>query len=180
MCFWMLDEISLKKSIDYDAAQDKILGISQKKNSTELDFESGALVLLVSGLKTYWRQAFAYFFVKSAMHSNSLFSVIIQAIEKLAEIGLEVIVISSDQGSNFTGLLSLMKVSKEQEQTLFNDLRQGLCKGSKGTMKYLFNKLILKARGSKRVPLHSEIILCKGRGWSKDRSSHLFCTMISN
>jgi len=113
VCVLMADELSLKRGVEYNASRDTVTGIVAKRDKV-YDYVDGALVLMVAGLKTYWRQAFSYFFVQNAMPSERMQSLIFEALDKLKNIGLKVLVISSDQGSNFTSTINQLGVSKEQ------------------------------------------------------------------
>ena len=111
VCALMMDEISLKKQVDYSAVQDRVVGLKQEND--QVKYQKGALLFLVNGLCSHWRQAFAYFFIEKAMTSGELLPLVKTAMDKLEEIGLHVKVISSDQGSNFCGLLSSLGVNKD-------------------------------------------------------------------
>ncbi len=113
-CTLMLDELSLRKSVDYDATQDIVMGLSRNDDNDDLAFDSGALVLLTSGLKGYWRQAFSFYFVKNAMSAEKLLHVITAALDSLEDAGLDVRVLCADQGSNFTALFGLLGVTIEK------------------------------------------------------------------
>ncbi len=114
MCTMMMDEITLKAGVDYDAANDKVLGIKAANAQGKNVFLKGALLFVVSGLKSHWRQAFSYFFIQNAMKTDSLRPLVLEALSKLEEIGLKVKVLCSDQGSNFMSLLSSLLVTKEK------------------------------------------------------------------
>ncbi len=109
ICTLMMDEVSLKRGLEYDSKQDKVIGVNSKG-----EYESGALVLLASGLKKYWRQAFSYHFVKNNMPAESLVPILLQSLSELKALGLKVVVICSDQGSNFWSLLSILGVDKDK------------------------------------------------------------------
>ncbi len=105
----MMDEVSLKKHVDYDATEDRVVGILSNG-----ELATGALVFMVAGLKAHWRQAFAYFFVKNAVNSHHLQGLLFEALEKLEEAGLDVRAASADQGSNFSSLFAHLNCSRER------------------------------------------------------------------
>ncbi len=53
-----MDEISLKKSIDYDASLDQVQGLLRGQKGA---YATVALMFLVSGMKMHWKQAFVFF-----------------------------------------------------------------------------------------------------------------------
>ncbi len=113
ICVLMLDEISLKERIDYNATIDKVVGLAPSHGS-KMEFTTNSLVLLVSGLRGHFRQAFAHFFWKNAVPGEKVHAIVLEALDKLEEIGLTVKVITADQGSNFIALLNLLGVSKRK------------------------------------------------------------------
>ncbi len=114
------DEISLKKSIDYDAGDDKLLGLYRDPNGG-LQFHTGALFLLVAGIKGYWRQAFSYSLVRNPMKAEDLKPLLFGALQKLEETGLRVKVFATDQGSNFWSFMLQLGVTEKQPYFLHND-----------------------------------------------------------
>ncbi len=113
ICSLIFDEISLKKSLEYDPAQDKVFGIQEIKEGARI-YSTGALVFLVAGMKIRWKQAVSYFFVKNAMPAEKLLELLKKVLEELKSVGLTVKTVVSDQGSNFSALLSLLQVSREK------------------------------------------------------------------
>ena len=98
-----MDEVSLKKHLDYYRAQDRVVGALDAEGKVPA---TAATVFMVNGVLNKWRQAFSYFFVKNCMPSKSLVQAVRQALDILTQIGLEVVAVVSDQGSNFNGLRS--------------------------------------------------------------------------
>ncbi len=58
ICTLSMDEISLKKSIDYDASLDQVQGLLRGQKGA---YATVALMFLVSGMKMHWKQAFVFF-----------------------------------------------------------------------------------------------------------------------
>ncbi len=117
----MIDEISLKRFLSHSMAEDKVMGLVTKTDEeTDKRHATGALVFLVSGLRSYWRQSISYYFIKNAMSGDSLKPIVMQVIKRLSEIGLHIMALSTDQGSNFLALLALLGVT--EERPIFEDL----------------------------------------------------------
>ncbi len=109
----LLDEISLREHCQYDQNEDKIIGVKRQKDGS-FSYMSYALVTMVTGLKAKWRQTLSYFFSKGGMNAQELMNVVHKTITKLDEVGIKVMNVTCDQGSNNTSLLSLMNVSPDK------------------------------------------------------------------
>ncbi len=109
----LADEISLKEHCDYDLKEDKIYGVKQVggEGGDRTAYVSHALVLMVSGVRKLWKQAVAYFFTESGMPGQDLQKIIKECISRLTNCGLAVLNVTSDQGGNFTSLLSRLEVT---------------------------------------------------------------------
>ncbi len=108
VCTLMIDEISLKKSIDYDASLDQVQGLVKGQKGA---YAMGALVFQVVGMKQPWKQAFSFFFIENAMDHSKLIDLVSSAMDKLSEVGLDVHALSSDMGSNFRSMLDQLGVT---------------------------------------------------------------------
>jgi hypothetical protein len=106
----LADEVSLKELCDYDIQEDMVFGVKRAENG-ELFYPSSALVLMVTGVRAKWRQAVAFFFTKNAVPAAKLIPIVLECITKLQNNGLTVVNFTSDQGSNFSALLTLLGVS---------------------------------------------------------------------
>ncbi len=84
VCTLMIDEISLKKSIDNDASLDQVQGLLRGQKGA---YATRALVFLVSGMKLPWKQAFSFFCVKNVMDHSQLIALVSSALDKLRESG---------------------------------------------------------------------------------------------
>ncbi len=113
ICCMMLDEISLKERVDYNASTDKVVGFSPCSGA-KVEFTTNSLVLLVSGVRGHFRQAFAHFFWKNAIPGEKVLAIVHEALDKLKEIGLTVKVITTDQGPNFVSLFNQLGVHKKK------------------------------------------------------------------
>ncbi len=113
ICCLMMDELSLKEHVEYNTTRDKVIGFSPC-GGDKLEFATGSLVLLVSGLRGHFRQVLAHFFWKNAIPGDKLLSLVCEALDILKSVGLTVKVLSADQGSNFVSLYNLLGVTKKK------------------------------------------------------------------
>ena len=68
ICSLIGDEISLRKSVDYSASFDKVFGVGKKEEEDK--FHTGALVLMVAGLQSRWKQTVSFEFTKNVMPAD--------------------------------------------------------------------------------------------------------------
>jgi len=107
-CVLMLDEIAVRKCLEYDKGLRSFVGhISQEmcshscEGSTVSSFElaSHALVVMVRGLTTNWKQVVAYYLTGSSVEGHILWGVMKQIIEYLNSVQINVRAVVCDMGS---------------------------------------------------------------------------------
>ena len=140
-CVLIADEISLKKGIEYSRGEDKVFGVMPSKgfggatiggesqdlaggtrggsNQNVATHVNSALVLMVGGLRKKWKQAFYYTFSSSPISADNLKIIIERALHELKKVGLNVFVLSSDQGTNFAALKRNLGVTRRRPFFLF-------------------------------------------------------------
>ena len=103
-CSLIADEISLKKAVEYSASFDKVFGVTNKDDKNE--FQTGALVFMVAGLRNRWKQTVSFKFMKNAMPAEEVAATVLQTLVELKKAGLNVVSFCSDQvQSHFTSQL---------------------------------------------------------------------------
>ncbi len=103
------DEISLREMCNYDQGDDQILGI-QRNEKGSIILPSSALVFMINGIRKPWKQTLCYFFSKGPVPGNTLKELVNTCIQKLKRIGITVVNMTSDQGSNFSSLLNQLAI----------------------------------------------------------------------
>lgn len=120
-CILCLDEISLKSHLYYDISRDKIVGFQTSLNGTSTDIASSALTVMVRGLASNWKIPLAYFFYKTSATSDDLKDILFKTVRRCKSIGLNVMGVVSDQGSNFQKLVKTLNVTDENPIFLIDD-----------------------------------------------------------
>ncbi len=69
---------------------------------------------MARGILQKWKQPVAYYLVNESCGSTHLKNILQEAISHLEHMGLQVVSVVSDQGSNFMSLLKSLNVSKER------------------------------------------------------------------
>ncbi|KAI4468165.1 thap domain-containing protein 9 [Holotrichia oblita] len=99
-CILCIDEMTLKTFLFYHRSKDTIIGFHETIQRSYVP-ANNALVLMIRGVNVNWKQPFAYFFTCSSCPVNDLKIIIFNAINKLIQIGFNVLALVSDQGTNF-------------------------------------------------------------------------------
>jgi len=118
LCALVLDEMAIKESVTYNCETDSIEGLEDfgRHGSTKY-VANHALVFMARGLTTHWKQAVGYYLSSGPIKSEVLKSLILDAIDNLENIGLNIKVVISDQGSGnrkaFESLLGVTDVAPQ-------------------------------------------------------------------
>ena len=96
-CALTLDEMSITPSVEYDTRTGRLMG------EVSLPGHSGkathAMVFMLSGISTRWKQTVGYYFTGNSVYSSALKPIILNIVRRAAEIGLRVISVTSDMGA---------------------------------------------------------------------------------
>ena len=121
LCTLCMDEVSLKTHLFYSIKSDKIIGLEDFCLYRTNKVATSALVLLLQSISGNWKQPIAYYLVNGGCPRDELESIIKGAIDKVESIGLNVVVVLSDMGSNFYSLALHLNVTPEQPWFIHND-----------------------------------------------------------
>jgi hypothetical protein len=124
ICTLCMDEISLKTNLFYDIPGDKIVGLEDFGGSYRTNkVATSALVFLVRSITGNWKQPLGYVLVNGACHKDEAERLMKEAIDKLDAIGLKVLVIMSDMGSNFQSLVNHLNITPENPWFIHNNTK---------------------------------------------------------
>ncbi len=115
VCSLMIDEISLKKNLQYDSQNDVIVGYEDFGGQFERskEYAGNALVFMLRGLASNWNQPVGYVFTRTACKAEVVQALISECLDKCKESGCDVKVVVSDQGTNFQSLVRKLGVTPE-------------------------------------------------------------------
>ena len=116
LCVLLLDEMSLKESMNYNPEKDYIEGLEDFGSHGRTKYVANhATVFMARGITAHWKQAVGYCLSSGPIDSSMLKSLVLECVDKLSSAGFEVKVILGDQGSNnrkmFESLLGVTKSS---------------------------------------------------------------------
>ena len=115
ICTLLMDGISLKSNIFYDSSKEHLIGLDDYWDKTSSGLvATSALVFMVRGVLFNWKQLVAYYLVHESSKSNELRKILREAFNHLASLGLYIVALVSDQGSNFQKFIAEEHVSPDR------------------------------------------------------------------
>ncbi|CAB3977246.1 THAP domain-containing 9 [Paramuricea clavata] len=121
LCIILMDEISLKSHLFYDCSKDKVLGLEDLGDEiTSHKLATSAIVLMARGIIENWKQPPACYLVNESCSSDIVKEKLTDAITKLENIGLNVLGVGSDIGSNFQKFVREMGITPENPWFIHN------------------------------------------------------------
>ena len=121
LCTLCMDEISLKTHLFYTIKSDKIIGLEDFSLYRTNKVASSAVVLLLRSISGNWKQPVAYYLVNGGCPRDELESIMKGAIDRVESIGLNVVAVLSDMGSNFHSLALHLNIAPEHPWFIHND-----------------------------------------------------------
>lgn len=113
-CIILIDEMSIKSSLTYKRQFQTVCGFVDLGNKIQCPKQANsALVIMLSGLRKKWKQPLAFYFTKGSCPATDLDNIIRGCIKQVSDCGLEVMGLTSDQGSNFSKYFRLQKVTPD-------------------------------------------------------------------
>lgn len=111
ICTVVFDEISIKEELNYNAKLDIIDGYESARTDESRQFANHALVFMLRGVITNWKQVVAYYFRGNTIPEGWMKSTLLSVIEKVLSCGLTVIATVCDQDPKNQGLLTSLGVT---------------------------------------------------------------------
>ena len=115
LCLISFDEISLKSNIFYQSNTDELVGLEDFGDGIKTNcVASSAIVFMARGVVDNWKQPLAYYLVNESCSSTKVREKLEELIDKVESIGLNVVGLVSDIGSNFQKLVKEMGITPEK------------------------------------------------------------------
>ena len=97
----VMDEMAIKEALLYNAEMDALEGFEDFGRLGKTKFVANhALVFMVRGLTSKWKQPVGYFLSSGPMTGATMKELLCECIQKVTDVGLNVKVLIGDQGSN--------------------------------------------------------------------------------
>ena len=121
-CSLMLDEMQVRKSLEYDKGLCSFIGcvtdvVSSVKatQSSEINLASHVLVFMVRGVTTKWKQVVAYYLTGDSVSGAIMWNMTRSIIGELAIIGANVKAVVSDMGSSNRAMWKVLGVQATKD-----------------------------------------------------------------
>lgn len=114
-CMISFDEMSIKKWLTYNSAQDKVEGYQDLGGERRAPkFATHALVMMARGLQSNWKQPLCYFLSAGPMKATELKNMLISVIKSTLNAGLDVKGIVCDQGTSNQSVFKKLGITTEK------------------------------------------------------------------
>jgi hypothetical protein len=121
LCIISFDEMSLKSHLDYVTNKDVLIGLEDFGDGEKTScLATSAIVFMARGICENWKQPLAYFLVNEVGNNEIVKEKLFQIIDKVESIGLSVLAVVCDIGSNFQKLFQELNIAYESPSFLQN------------------------------------------------------------
>lgn len=142
-CVLLFDEISIKKSLDYNEKLDLIEGYEDLGDlGRNKDIGNHALVFMARGLYGNWKLPLAYFISGGPVKSGNLQKLVLACLDKMETLNLSTNAIICDQGANNRAVFGKLGVTKMQPYFIYNDKKMFCIHDVPHLMKNVRNTLL--------------------------------------
>ncbi|CAG5048305.1 unnamed protein product [Parnassius apollo] len=117
----MIDAMSLKAHLFFNIKEDKITGFHEIEGLQSPEPAKNALVIMVRGIFVNWKQPISYALISECRNYEEINKWIDKVLQKLFEIGLNVRIFVSDQGSDLWKAAKQRSVSIERPYFFMNN-----------------------------------------------------------
>lgn len=117
LCTIVFDEVSLTPNLTYNEKNDQIVGFVDVAGERKLKLCDHALVFMLRGICSSWRQSVAYYFCEGTVSAPELQNILKQIVPAVAETGVTPLGLVCDQGSTFR---TAIKAIREDTRRLRN------------------------------------------------------------
>ncbi|CAH0730590.1 unnamed protein product, partial [Brenthis ino] len=122
LCTIVFDEIALTPHLTYNERTDEINGFVDVAGNRKMRFCDHALVFMIRGVCSSWRQTVAFYFCEGTVSSASLQNILKQLVEQVAQTGLIPLGLVCDQGSTFRSAIKSLREMTIQKCSHQNEI----------------------------------------------------------
>lgn len=116
----IFDEVKIRPDLEYDRHGDIIDGFSQINKERFSNIANYLTVFMIRGIFQQFKYMVAYHASNTTMNGNQLTEILLDTIKILSEVGLNVVAMVCDQGSNNRKAFNLLNISINQPYFLYN------------------------------------------------------------
>ncbi|XP_052745477.1 uncharacterized protein LOC128199528 isoform X2 [Bicyclus anynana] len=125
LCTIVFDEISLTPHLTYNEKSDEIYGFVDVAEERKKRFCDHALVFMVRGICSPWRQCIAFYFCEGTVSAAALQNIIKQLVSQTVLTGLIPIALVCDQGSTFRTAIKAFREDTVRNRNIQNIKNDG-------------------------------------------------------
>uniref|UniRef100_A0A146L106 Transposable element P transposase n=1 Tax=Lygus hesperus TaxID=30085 RepID=A0A146L106_LYGHE len=121
ICTLVFDEVSIKKNLQYNVGQDKIVGVVDRGLSRKNVIANQALVAMVKGTVTSWKQVVGHWFTSGVEPATCIHEAVYQCLDQLTSAGLRIKLLICDQGAKNRSVVKRMGITAEMPYFMFQE-----------------------------------------------------------
>lgn len=114
------------QNLTFNEKKDEINGFVDVAGDRKMKLCDHALVFMIRGVCTSWRQAVAFYFCEGTVSSAALQNILKQLVTQVAQTGLIPLGLVCDQGSTFRTAIKKLREDTIQKRNIQND-KDGEC-----------------------------------------------------
>ncbi|KAH7977595.1 hypothetical protein HPB49_002919 [Dermacentor silvarum] len=112
-CALFLDEMEIRSGVELDHGSDSFLGTATLHESNQL--ANNALVFMVGGINSRWKQVIAYHFTGAYVPGDTLKDFVFHLMKLCAEISLRVACVTCDMGLSNCAMWRTLNLSNSRK-----------------------------------------------------------------
>ncbi|XP_052746967.1 uncharacterized protein LOC112045515 [Bicyclus anynana] len=118
LCSILFDEVALTPHLTYVESQDEIRGFKDLGNNREFKFCDHALVFMLRGVCSKWRQPISFYFCEGTTAAVTVVQILKEVVTRVCESSLIPVAVVCDQGSTFRTAINILKRETERKKNL--------------------------------------------------------------
>ncbi|KAH9636393.1 hypothetical protein HF086_011250 [Spodoptera exigua] len=118
LCTVVFDEVAITPHLTFSEKKDKIVGFVDLAGERKLKYSDHALVFMVRGICSPWRQTIAYYFCEGTVSAAELQNILKQIVSQIGLTGLIPLGLVCDQGSTFRTALKILRADTVKSRNI--------------------------------------------------------------
>ncbi|XP_022830991.1 uncharacterized protein LOC111359629 [Spodoptera litura] len=139
LCSIVFDEVALTPHLTYIESKDEIRGFKDLGSQTFFNYADHALVFMLRGLCSNWKQPICYYFCEGTTSTIEVKRIVQEVVAKVANSGLLPIALVCDQGTTFRSALKGLREDTEQRRILKGEHNDGTIEVSGQRLSVVFD-----------------------------------------
>ncbi|XP_045510076.1 uncharacterized protein LOC123705375 isoform X2 [Colias croceus] len=139
LCSILFDEVALTPHLTYVESQDEIRGFKDFGYGRALRFCDHALVFMLKGVCSNWRQPICFYFCEGTTAGATVVRILKEVVTKVSESGLIPLALVCDQGSTFRTAINMLKLETARKRILNDECNDGTIEVSGRQLSVVFD-----------------------------------------